>query len=114
MVTNNPGNQDSSVYLSEGSLDSLVYFALVSFLKTNLVRLPGEFITGKSRLPVMISHGNHDSPVVNTPGSRLQIHITPWKQKFEKNIEILMSNRTRSCLMKKTIVEKSRNTVPLN
>ncbi len=102
------------------------YFALEGFLLTNLGRLPGVFTTGESqhpgdeytgesRLP-----GNEYTGESRLPGSEYTGEsITNWNNSsnIRKNSKSFLgvSNGTRRrCLMKKTGVKKSRDTVPLN
>ncbi len=80
------------------------YFALEGFLLTNLGRLPGVFTTGESRPPgseytgESITNSNNSSNIRTNSKSFLGV-----------------SNGTRRrCLMKKTIVKKSRDAVPLS
>jgi hypothetical protein len=125
LMNNRPGSQDSPVYYTQGSLDSLEYFAL-----------EGSFVNQFRSTPRCIHYRG-----VSTP--RWWIHqgvTTPWwwihreswlpsskyteesitKSNNSSNIRknsksfLGVSNWTRRrCLMNKTRVKKSRDTVPL-
>ena len=102
-----------------------MYFALASFYKTNLGWLPGVFITGESRLPgdeytgeSWLPGGEYtgESQLSGSEYTGESITNTNNFLKSQKNSKSFlgMSNGTRrSCLMKKTRVKKSRDTVPL-
>jgi hypothetical protein len=113
------------VYYSQGSLNSLVYFALAGSLDTCLGRLPGgeyteesqlpgDEYTGESRLP-----GDEYTEESRLPGSEYtgeSITNSNNSSNIRKNSKFCLAvfNGTRrSCLMKKTRVKKSRDTVPL-
>jgi hypothetical protein len=75
----------------------------------NKHRLPGVFTTGEC----IHYRGSLDSPVMNTQESRLRIKILLENLKNLKSFLGMSSGKRRSCLMKKTRVKKSRDTVPL-
>jgi hypothetical protein len=106
-------SQDSSVINTLGSLDSLVYYSPESLF----VYIPVLVLvqsTLRSRLPVYSSQGSRDSTVYSSPGSQLQIRITPWIFKKIETFPDMPIGTRRSCLMKKTRDEKSCDTVPLS
>ncbi len=92
---------------------------------TNLGRLPGVFPTGESRLPVDEYTGksrlpgdeyNGESRLPGSEYTRESITNTNNSSNIRKNLKSFLgvSNGTRRrCLMKKTRVKKSRDTIPL-
>ncbi len=87
-------SRNSTVYSLQGSLNSLEYLAPAGVSRSNFGRLPGIFITGKSRLPSdkytresRLYCGDYtvglDSQVANTAGSWLPMQVTP--RIFDKN-----------------------------
>ncbi len=101
------------------------YFALEGSFVTNLGRLPGVFTTGESRLPgdeytgVSRLPGDEYNGESRLPGSEYtgeSITNTNNSSNIRKKLKsfLSLSNWTRRrCLMKKTRVKKTRDTIPL-
>ncbi len=89
---------------------------------TNLGRLPGVFASGESQIPgdeytddspMMNTPGSLDSLTVNTPESITSSNNSSNIRKNSKSFLGVFNGTRRRCLMKKTRVKKSRNTLPL-
>jgi hypothetical protein len=93
------------MYQSLGSLDSLVYFTLASFLK-NLGQLPGDEYTGESQLLGGEYTGESRLPSSEYTGE--SITNTNNFLKIRKNFKAFLGmskGKRRSCLIKKTRVK---------
>ncbi len=79
------------------------YFALEVLLLTNLGRLPGVFTTGESQLP----GDEYTGELITNSNNSLNI------RKNLKSFLGVFNGTRRRCLMKKTRVKKSCDTVPV-
>ncbi len=107
---NRSGIKDSPVYLSQGSLDTLMNFALTVFLSTNLGQLRSVFFTGEARLPADEHIGESRLHGVKT--TRELFKNTNNSLNIRNNLKSFpcMSHGTkRSCLMKKSVYKISQH-----